>query len=244
MTPFITIPETQLLNGTLVPAFQVAQFLSTPGDINPAGAPCAQVGHRQPRQAAVTPNSYPWTKINYADAKQAATAAGFQLLTESQALAIATLIAQQDINWTGGKVGEGALYQGLHKDTADRALPANFGSSDPEERRWHELPSGDRIWDIAGNALTWVFDDIQGDENGLTTLIKADSPSLTTAPYPSREKGMGWHPDGQRDWSGLALVRGGCWRSGSHAGAFRLNGDWPAYRLDYVGFRCTKPVGL
>ena len=60
------------------------------------------------------------------------------------------------------------------------------------------------------------------------------------APYPSMEKGMGWRPDAGTNWSGHALVRGGCWDSGSRAGAFNLNGDWPDYRYGYVGFRCTK----
>jgi hypothetical protein len=51
---------------------------------------------------------------------------------------------------------------------------------------------------------------------------------------------MGWRPDSACDWSGDALVRGGCWRSGWRAGVFYLYLDWPVSRSDYVGFRCTK----
>jgi len=76
----------------------------------------------------------------------------------------------------------------------------------------------------------------------LTTIIKADSPSLTTAPYPSQEKGMGWRPDGERNWSGTALVRGGFWYSGSGAGVFYLDFDYPENRNGGVGFRCTKSL--
>ena len=55
---------------------------------------------------------------------------------------------------------------------------------------------------------------------------------------------MGYHPDGARDWSGYALIRGGYWYSGSYAGVFYLNFDWPGNEDDSVGFRCTKPIGL
>ncbi|MHB0925983.1 MAG: hypothetical protein ACYC1F_05730, partial [Gallionellaceae bacterium] len=67
-----------------------------------------------------------------------------------------------------------------------------------------------------------------------------DSISLTTAPYPSCEKGMGYRPDGERDWSGFALVRGGYWRSESRAGVFSLFYGWRDYENGVVGFRCTK----
>ncbi|MFD2271372.1 hypothetical protein ACFS07_10230 [Undibacterium arcticum] len=51
---------------------------------------------------------------------------------------------------------------------------------------------------------------------------------------------MGYRPDSARDWSGGALIRGGCWRSDDCAGAFSLNHDWPDIDYDRVGFRCTK----
>lgn len=51
-------------------------------------------------------------------------------------------------------------------------------------------------------------------------------------------------PDGRRDWSGLALLRGGYWDSESYAGAFNLGDGWPGDRYDGVGFRCTQPIGL
>jgi len=98
------------------------------------------------------------------------------------------------------------------------------------------------LCDLNGNVFSWIFDDVQGNDLGLTTIIKADSPSLTTAPYPSQGKGMGWRPDGERNWSGGALRRGGCWGSRSYAGVFRLGGGGPGGRSGGVGFRCTKSL--
>jgi hypothetical protein len=86
-----------------------------------------------------------------------------------------------------------------------------------------------------------VFDDVQGDENGLVAkAFASDSPSITKATYPSMEKGMGWRPDGGSNWSGDALVRGGYWGSESDAGVFCLSVVWPGIEDDGVGFRCTK----
>ncbi|WP_018991273.1 SUMF1/EgtB/PvdO family nonheme iron enzyme [Aromatoleum toluclasticum] len=214
---FVTVPETTLPSGLVVPAFQASQYL------------CSQ-----------SKDGAPWVEINYHDARAACERADTRLITETQALAIAHDIAQQDINWTGGKVGEGSIYQGLRKGSVSAAQGSSLEPIDPDERRWHLLSNGERIYDFAGNAFTWVFDDVQGDEQGLTTRIAADSISLTTAPLPSLEKGMGWRPQDGANWSGFALLRGGYWDSRSRAGVFYLSNDWPDYERGSVGFRCTK----
>ena len=224
---FVTVPEVTLPSGKVVKSFQVAQYIASRG---PAGIPQSVA------------DAMPWVEINYDEARKACAVAGYDLLAETRALAIAYDISQQDINWTGGKVGEGKIFRGIHKENVSEAQEGTYESDDSEERRWHQLSNGERIYDFSGNCYSWVFDDIQGDENGLTTIIKADSPSLTTAPYPSQEKGMGWRPDGERDWSGRALIRGGCWRSGSYAGVFGLLSDYPDHRYGSVGFRCTKSL--
>lgn len=223
---FITVPETTLPSGLIVAPFRVGRYLASKGADG---------------KAVVTADGAPWVNINYHDAMQAINDAGFLPFTETQALALAWNASQQDINWTGGKVGEGKMYQGLHKWNLDSAQAGTYESEDPEERRWLQLSNGERIYDLAGNAYSWIYDNIQGDAAGLTTTFKADSPSLTTAPYPSREKGMGWRPTGECDWSGYALVRGGCWRSESLAGVFRLGYGWPDGASGNVGFRCTLP---
>lgn len=225
---FVAVPETTLPNGRVVAAFQVGQYVCTK---NADG------------RAAVTAEGAPWVNINFAEAKAACEAAGYQLITETQWLAIAHNVAGQDCNWTKGKVGEGKLFRGLRKWTVNCAQPGTYEPTDPKERRWLTLSNGERVCDLNGNVFQWVCDDIQGDEQGLTTVIKRDSPSLQ-APYPSETKGMGWRPDYECDWSGGALVRGGCWGSEASAGAFLLDYGWPDGRVGGVGFRCTKPIGL
>ena len=214
---FVTVPETALPDGSIVPSFQVSQYL------------CSR--HKDGR---------PCVGINYHESRTACEQAGLNLLTERQALAIAHDIAGQDINWTGGKVGEGSLYQGIRKGNVSEAQGPGYESDDPDERCWHELSNGERIYHFAGNAFSWIFDDVQGNESGIVAKDFApDSPSLQ-APYPSLEKGMGWRPPAGADGSGYALVRGGHWGSESTAGVFYLSGGWPDLEYDNVGFRCTK----
>ena len=227
MNKFITVPEMTLPNGIVVPAFKVGQFHCSKGADG---------------KAVITADGAPWVSITFEEAKIACEEAGFKLITESQELAIRHNVAAQDCNWTKGKVGEGKLFRGLRKGNVSSAQPGNFQSPDAKERRWLTLSNGEKVCDLNGNVFSWVFDDIQGDDKGLTTTIKADSPSLTTAPYPSQEKGMGWRPDGERNWSGSALIRGGCWRSASRAGVFVLLGGYPVGRNGSIGFRCTKSL--
>jgi hypothetical protein len=239
---FVTVPETTLpcviVGGVItrpaitVPAFQVGQYLCSKGADG---------------KAAVTAAGAPWVEINYADARQACADAGFALITEQQALALAFHLFQQDANWISGAVGEGRMFQGLRLDLDDVNEPyaGDFVSRDPSERRGFFLGDGQLVMDAAGNAYTWVFDDVQGDANGLIAQAFAgDSPSIATAPYPSMERGMGRRPNAGADWSSLALVRGGYWFSGSDAGVFNLGYVWPDLDYGGVGFRCTKPIGL
>jgi hypothetical protein len=226
MDQFVNIPETTLPGGLVVPAFRVGRYVCTKGKNG---------------KAAVTAEGAPWVAINFAEAKLACRKAGYALLTESQALALAYRIAAQDANWTGGKVGQGKLYQGLRKWTAKSAQPATFKPADPDEQRQFFVTGKDSIFDVAGNVYTWIFDDIQGDKNGLVASAFAkDSPSLVI-PYPGEDKGQGWTPRHGADWSGYALVRGGYWYSEAYAGAFLLRIVWPELRRDLVGFRCTQP---
>lgn len=222
---FITIPETTLPNGVVVPSFEVGQYACTQGEDG---------------KAAVTAAAVPWVRINFAEAKAACEKAGYKLITELQWLAIAHDAATQDCNWTKCKVGEGKLYRGLRKGNGSNAQPGNIDPADEKERRWLQLSNGERICDINGNVYQWVFDNVQGDDQGLIAKPFAEDSASLLAPYPSMEKGMGWRPNAGANWSGRALIRGGCWDSGSYAGAFRLRNDWPGNRSGYVGFRCTK----
>lgn len=222
---FVTVPETTLPNGTVVPAFTVGRYLCTVDD----------------GDATVSADAVPTVEITYFDAIKACDAAGLKLIRETQALAIAWNIYNHGENWTGGKVGEGKLFQGLRDDTVDEAQSNDYEPEDQDERRFFVLSNGERIYDAAGHLFTWVFDDVQGDERGVIAKpFAADSLSISTAPHKSREKGIGWIPSLPCDWSGGALVRGGCWRSGGGAGVFNLGYGHPGYGGVSVGFRYTK----
>lgn len=221
---FVLVPDTTLPGGQFVPAFYVAQYAASKGDDG---------------KLVIDATRKPWTNINFADAKAASSAAGYSMITETQWLAIAYNASQQAENWTGGAVGEGDLFQGVRNGR--EALAGDQISPRGEERRWLVLSNGSRVCDFNGNVFQWVFDDVQGDDDGLIAKkIKTSSLSMTVAPYPSETKGMGWRPDGSRDWSSGALIRGSYWFSGGDAGAFGLVSDWPDFEYDGVGFRCTK----
>lgn len=239
---FISVPQITLSGGIVVPPFRVGQYLCTPGEPHPAGVRSCEIGDRVARAAAVRANRKPWVRINYWEARAACAAADYALLTELQALALAWDVSQQDINWTGGKVGQGELFRGLHADSVDCVQPGTFEPAREGERRWLQLSNGKRIYDLAGNAYSWIYDDVQGDEDGLVARAFAeDSLSIRTAPHPSMECGMGWRPNAGTNWSGIALVRGGYWNSGPDAGVFYLGYDWPDLGGGRVGFRCTQP---
>lgn len=223
---FVQVPATTLPGGQVVPGFQVGKYACSKGEDG---------------RAQVRADAKPWVSINFADAKKAGAVAGFMLITELQWLAIAHQIWHQDINWTGGKVGQGQLYRGLHKGTVNCAQDGLYESPHADERRWHQLANGERIFDIAGNVWQWVFDNVQGNEDGLIARsIGRDSPSRSVAPKDCQKLGGGWQPDGECTWSGNALVRSSCWCSDDDAGVFSLADVWPGYGYGYRGFRCTK----
>jgi len=194
-------------------------------------------------KAYVSETETPRVKINYQKSKEACELDGGGLLRGSQHLALAMDIMSVPENWSGGKVGEGILYRGLHKETVSGAVAGTYESGQHDERRWHVLPTGDRIYDFAGHLYTWMHDDIHGNADGLTGKIPSDSPYLVIGSKFKQSQGMGWRPDGARDWSGGALVRGGCWDSGGRAGVFRLDRGSPGCEGGYVSFRCTKSLG-
>ena len=222
---FVQVPETTLPSGLIVHAFKVSQHVSTK----------AANGF-----VSFDPTLKPWTNISYYDAQKACEASGYAMITETQWLAIAWNLSQQGCNWTGGKVGEGNLFQGIRNGGG--AKHGAYMPTDTTELRWMTLSNGEKLCDFNGNVFQWIFDDVQGTEKGLVAKkIKSDSISLTTAPYASETKGMGYRPDGSRDWSGYALVRGGSWYSHDDAGVFLLGGGHPGVGDAGIGFRSTLP---
>jgi hypothetical protein len=226
---FVLVPATRLPCGTEVPAFAVSRYLAARG---------------RRGQPAFSASAAPWVNISYHMARRVCTQSGLFLLTELQALAIAHDVAGQAINWSGGAVGAGKLYQGLHKAIFRAAQPPCVKSLDPDERRWHQLSTGERIYDFVGNAFSWVFDDVQGNGDGVVARTFApDSPTITTAPGAPLQQGLGWWPAAGRNWWGRALARGGSFSSQDGAGGFALIDERPRSERNYIGFRCTLPPG-
>ena len=223
---YITVPGRTLCNGVVVPEFKVMAYPAAMGE---AGVPVS------------VPDLKPWVNVSYFQAKEVSEKAGLGLLRESQAIALIHDIIEQDENWTGGKVGEGRLYGGLHKGSVSGPQAGNYEPSDPEERTWYVLSNGERIYHWSGNVWQWIFDDLHGDENGIIAeRFEKGDPSIT-CPYSPMEKGIGWYPEAGDDWSGYAPIRGGSWGIGALAGAFRLNYNTPTYTGNYnVGFRCSQ----
>lgn len=221
---FVTVPATMLPGGHIEPSFKVGRYLCSRG-----------------ADGAVVIDSAlpPWVCISYEATLEACAAGGVSLISERQALALAINIASVAANWTGGGVGQGSLFRGLHKHMS-RVQPGGFDPVGTGEQRWFTLSNGERICDAAGNAYTWVFDNVHGDERGLVArAISSGSLSVACAPFPPQDHGVGWYPAEGADWVGYALVRGG--RLGSdNTGIFNLNRQLPGYAFEHLGFRCTK----
>lgn len=227
---FVTVPETvvNLKNGTsfTAPTFTIARYLTSTDE---SGA------------AVISASLKPCVDITYFDSIDAAGAAGMEVITDRQYLALATNIYGVAANWTSGVVGEGKLKQGLRKGTVDEAQAGDYVSPDPDEDRWFTLSNGERVCDAAGNAFTWVRK-TDGDARGLMTgPITDDSISLQAAPHGSVEKGIGWLLPVGWGGSGRALIRGGCWGGRDYAGVFVLSLANPGDAYGDVSFRSTKP---
>ena len=228
MDQFIRIPQTTLPLG-VVPEFDVGVYL------------CSQVDGR----AAVNADGQPWTRITYQAAVDACLAAGYYLLTETQWLAIAWRVCRVRENWAGYTEDESRVLQGIRKGLIKAPKPGRYNPSHLHEHRWLEVTdrATGSLCDLNGNAMQWVWDDVQGDENGLPVGISADSPSLTSQPYPRHTHGMGWSPShGTTNRTDRGLCRGGGFLSGKDAGIYGLQTARAFGEYISVGFRATRPI--
>lgn len=116
--------------------------------------------------------------------------ANYGLVTNLQRMVLATHLAAQPTNWTGGSVGSGKMYTG-HSDNnpasacqgsddptlafvQSTCTPATQGTSTLETRRIHYTSAGDVIWDVAGNVHEWL---------DYYNLSSHPTPLLMVSPY-------------------------------------------------------------
>ena len=157
------------------------------------------------------PESTAWRNISQNQAMQACQSlgTGYQLVSNQQWMTMATNIAGQGQNWTGGAVGSGSLLSGHSDSSPPNPCPAHTDDSlnvvegdctnlssandDLVEQRTHTVsgPFGQNvIWDLSGNAWEWTSFStsgakpalVGGDPNGWNefTLLNAGS---STSPY-------------------------------------------------------------
>lgn len=228
MDQFARIPATTLPHG-IVPEFVVGIYLCSKG---PDG------------RAVVTAEGLPWTRITYRQAIEACRASGYELLTESQWLALAWRVYRGSGNWSSYDAPpQRRVLQGIRKGRVKLPVPGLHNPEHMHEHRWLNVHNDTNLCDLNGNAMQWVFDDIQGDREGLNRGMFSDSPSLITQPFKSHSHGMGWSPThGAMPKGDHALCRGGSFLSGKDAGIYGLQIAFSHGEYQSVGFRCTRPL--
>lgn len=198
---WVYIPETKLVidQGTgetvTVPAFEIMKYEASDSD---ADSIPASVSGQTPK-ASVTPiqaRQYCQRLNNYATATGFGPIREYDIPTETQWLAIAKQLAENDQNWLNGLYGEGQLMAGhvdndpasslaASSDDSDGYYDKPAGYDDPDtspdderrQRRTFFLPNGSAIWDFGGNLGEYTYCDI----------VPAGGTSLCHNPSPANE---------------------------------------------------------
>jgi uncharacterized repeat protein (TIGR02543 family) len=122
------------------------------------------------------PGTSAWATISQSDALStcASIGSGFHLVSNPEWMTIASNVAAQGINWSGGTTGSGLLARGHSDNTPTSACSADANDlnayvenscsggtlaetgDSTEQRRTHYLSNSSVIWDLAGNYWQWV----------------------------------------------------------------------------------------
>ena len=182
---------------------------------------------------------------------------------------IARNIEANPDNWNdgAGPVGAGTIPRGHSNGMA--ALAADV-TGDPDDdpylgtgytddwthKRTHALSNDEVIWDLAGNVLEWVSDDITG--TSLTPSLGTGWKEFTNTSYfgsAHADNRLKFAPLGSYNstqfmgklygGSAGAVLRGGSWDLGTVAGVFTTYLFYgPSVTYNFVGFRCAwRPGG-
>lgn len=205
LSGYITVPQYTLPDGSFVPGFCVMQFEAKDGG---SGIAISQA------------SGTPYVNLTWRQSADACAGARARLIAENEWLSIAHQVALVASNWTGGTVGNGALYSGHNDDSPAVALSVsnsadgydqtgNAGGSN--QRRTLTLPNGNVIWDFAGNVWEWVGEVIatgsryhggtgqwmayNSTEGGLTAATNMPTNKKPPSNY-NANQGMGRYYDG------------------------------------------------
>ena len=212
----------------------------------------------------------PWRHISQAQAIQACDAlndvgeTNFALISNPEWMAIARNIEAQDVNWTGGTVGIGQLFQGNNGYNTPSSYNIGGipdGGTGRNPKAMHVLSNGEEVWDISGNVWNWVdwnvipankaYYSVDGNPVGnyrelnlLDTLIgptdemNPETWQPSNASYDSNQ-GVGQYHAGPNS-SGGAAFRGGRYDDGIYTGIYALfiKRDSSTSGVD-IGFRCV-----
>lgn len=216
--------------------------------------------------AVSQPTGAPWVNITRAEALAACQANGMQydLISNNEWQTIARGTEMVPANWSGGAVGVGALSNGHSDGSPNLALSASADDDQScigtgqtcdlaqwdSQRRTFQLANGSIVWDLGGNVIEWVKDDIAldyGPRNPIALVTNlspysnqakdrfgpaGDYSVQSTAPY----AGLGLFEPGTAG----ALMRGGVWYWGPDSGVFETTLTTAVDSAqDQLGFRCV-----
>lgn len=145
-----------------------------------------------PRSSAA---GLPWAGLSRdaAIARCQALGAGYDLISNDRWQAVARNIASVGSNWSGGSAGSGDLNRGHSEGAPSAPLAAGddaqpcvgyedgrtcSGSSWHVNRRTHTLSNGEVVWDLAGNLMEWIKEDLTVTESGYVFEVGAPTQAL------------------------------------------------------------------
>jgi hypothetical protein len=207
-------------------------------------------------------DTIPWVNTNR---NQAITlcqnlGSGYDLITNDEWLAIARNIEQQSVNWSGGAVGSGCIFEGNNGQVDACGYGAgawyDFGSG-RDTKAQLTLSNGKTIWDLSANAFEWIKDDVSFAYTAAATLIGTMTdttgfqgplgyPKAAFGPlgdYTSHDAttnyaglGRGWMTQS----TGVGVRKGGAYDLGSYSGIFAtaLNQS-TTVAVGTASFRCV-----
>lgn len=230
-------------------------------------------------------DNQPWTNLSQNTAKEKCSSLGqgYKLISNDEWMSVASAILNQGSNWFSRSVGSGIVNSGHVDNWPNRTCDSNSEKvgyqtatvgqncvklSDAfEQKRTHDLPDSQVIWDFSGNAAEWTS--FVTSSGNLPTVLSASTyydwstvidpflGGLSKTMFISQQaidnqwgnaQRIGTVVFGGADSSERALLRGGKFNDGATpTGVFAANFDFTpdgdssseSGNIGAAGFRCT-----